>query len=285
MEGLAVKKPHHRWGLDVRHQKQRPPRNIEAYMKLVNDAYVTDAYHSLSIEGYRVTPALIERVRSGDGIQKGMKATANSGPPWRRAAIGRRSKPHRKASAAFCRARILARLLTRTTERGTANCSRRAFSSACWNLPTLAGYRNRPVYIRKSMHVPLNREAVRNSMPAFFDLLREESHPAVRVVLGHFVVVYIHPYMDGNGRVGRFLMNAMMASAGYPWTVIPVGERNAYLNTLETRASARTSFPSRTSSPGWFGSGWLASCCHRFRSLPHEVFLISVARDQIGRKK
>src|ERR1700736_2319900 len=41
------------------------PRNIEAYLKSVNDAYVTDAYHSLSIEGYRVTPALIERVRSG----------------------------------------------------------------------------------------------------------------------------------------------------------------------------------------------------------------------------
>src|SRR5439155_1786487 len=41
------------------------PRNIEAYLKRVNDAYVTDAYHSLSIEGYRVTPALIERVRSG----------------------------------------------------------------------------------------------------------------------------------------------------------------------------------------------------------------------------
>ena len=42
-----------------------PPRNIEAYLKRVNDAYVTDAYHSLSIEGYRVTPALIERVRGG----------------------------------------------------------------------------------------------------------------------------------------------------------------------------------------------------------------------------
>src|SRR5258708_8219311 len=42
-----------------------PPRNIDAYLKRVNDAYVTDAYHSLSIEGYRVTPALIERVRSG----------------------------------------------------------------------------------------------------------------------------------------------------------------------------------------------------------------------------
>ena len=41
-----------------------PPRNIEAYLKRVTDAYVPDAYDSLSIEGYRVTPALIERVRS-----------------------------------------------------------------------------------------------------------------------------------------------------------------------------------------------------------------------------
>jgi Fic family protein len=31
--------------------------------------------------------------------------------------------------------------------------------------------------------------------------------------------------MDGNGRVGRFLMNTMMASGGYPWTVIPVTDR------------------------------------------------------------
>src|SRR5438876_4688817 len=75
--------------------------------------------------------------------------------------------------------------------------------------------------------------AVRDAMPAFFDLLREETHPAVRVVLGHFLFVYIHPYMDGNGRVGRFLMNTMMAPGGYPWTTIPVSDRNAYVNALE----------------------------------------------------
>jgi Fic family protein len=72
---------------------------------------------------------------------------------------------------------------------------------------------------------------MRDAMPPFFDLLREESHPAVRVV--YFIFVYIHPYMDGNGRVGRFLMNTMMASGGYPWTVIPVTDRNAYVNALE----------------------------------------------------
>jgi Fic family protein len=39
--------------------------------------------------------------------------------------------------------------------------------------------------------------------------------------------------MDGNGRMGRFLMNLMMAAGGYPWTVIPVAERKAYMNALE----------------------------------------------------
>jgi Fic family protein len=86
------------------------------------------------------------------------------------------------------------------------------------------------------MHVPLNREAVRDAMPALFELLREEEHPTVRVVLGHFVFVYIHPYRDGNGRLGRFLMNLMMAAGGYPWTVIPVMERKPYMESLE-RAS------------------------------------------------
>ena len=62
----------------------------------------------------------------------------------------------------------------------------------------LAGYRNGQVYIRQSMHAPLNRDAVRDAMPSFFDLLIEETEPAVRIVLGHLVFVYIHPYMDGN---------------------------------------------------------------------------------------
>ena len=102
----------------------------------------------------------------------------------------------------------------------------------------LAGYRNQPVYIRKSMHVPPRYEAVRDLMPAFFSLLKDEEEPAVRAVLGHFFFVYIHPYIDGNGRMGRFLMNAMLASGGYPWTVIPLETRNDYMAALE-EASVR----------------------------------------------
>lgn len=39
--------------------------------------------------------------------------------------------------------------------------------------------------------------------------------------------------MDGNGRIGRFLMNVMLASGGYRWTVIPVEKRADYMAALE----------------------------------------------------
>jgi Fic family protein len=73
-------------------------------------------------------------------------------------------------------------------------------------------------------------------MPALFDLLEREPEPGVRAVLGHWLFGYIHPYPDGNGRMARFLMNAMLASGGYPWTVIRVEGRNRYLAALD-RAS------------------------------------------------
>lgn len=98
----------------------------------------------------------------------------------------------------------------------------------------LAGYRNQPVYIRESKHVPPRFESVRDDlMPAFFSLLKDEKEAAVRAVLGHFFFVYIHPYTDGNGRMARFLMNLMLAGGGYPWTVIPVENRNEYMTCLE----------------------------------------------------
>ena len=100
----------------------------------------------------------------------------------------------------------------------------------------LAGYRNDAVYLRTSRYVPPRWEAVRDAMPALFDLLEREADPGVRAVLGHWLFGYIHPYPDGNGRMARFVMNAMLASGGYPWTVIRVEDRDAYLAALD-RAS------------------------------------------------
>src|SRR5580693_2284376 len=75
---------------------------------------------------------------------------------------------------------------------------------------------------------------MRDAMPALFDHLERESEPSVRAVLGHWLFGYIHPYPDGNGRMARFLMNAMLASGGYPWTVIRVEDRKPYLAALDS---------------------------------------------------
>ncbi|MFH1764779.1 MAG: Fic family protein [Gemmatimonadota bacterium] len=86
---------------------------------------------------------------------------------------------------------------------------------------------------RGSRHVPPRWEAVRDAMPALFDLLENEPQASVRAVLGHWLFGYIHPYPDGNGRIARFLMNVMLASGGYPWKVIPVEDRDSYMAALE----------------------------------------------------
>jgi fido (protein-threonine AMPylation protein) len=100
----------------------------------------------------------------------------------------------------------------------------------------LAGYRTDAVYLRNSRYVPPRWEAVRDAMPTLFDLIEAEPEPSVRAVLGHWLFGYIHPYPDGNGRMARFLMNVLLASGGYPWTVVRVEDRTEYLKALD-RAS------------------------------------------------
>jgi Fic family protein len=45
--------------------------------------------------------------------------------------------------------------------------------------------------------------------------------------------------MDGNGRLGRFLMNAMLVTGGYVWTVVPVEQRKPYMAALEKASTGQ----------------------------------------------
>lgn len=208
-------------------------KDQNGYMKAVEDIYITDAYHSLSIERYRVTPELIERVRSGTWDPE-----ENEEDRRQRDAMAARGYWLATQSVRESLKRILNNENSGlVVDEDHGDWYRELFApsviTGILKISDLAGYRNDQVYIGKSKHVPLNVGAVRDTMPEFFDLLIKEEHAGVRAVLGHFIFVYIHPYKDGNGRMGRFLLNAMLASGGYPWTVIPVEERNTYMNALE----------------------------------------------------
>jgi len=57
------------------------------------------------------------------------------------------------------------------------------------------------------------------------------------------VFVFTRPYPDDNGRMGRFLMNTMMASGGYPWTVIELERRTEYITALNEASSRENIVP------------------------------------------
>jgi hypothetical protein len=210
------------------------PKDAASYLKRVDDLYTSDAYHSLSIEGYRVSAELIERVRSGGWNPDDDKNDREN----RNALAARGYWQAFKAVKESLQAVLRGDSTGAVAERSHSTWYRELFgpsiTAGILKPADLAGYRDGPVYIRRSMHVTPSRDAVRDLMPAFFDLLQSEKEPAVRVVLGHFVFVYIHPYVDGNGHMGRFLMNTMMAAGGYPWTIIPVESRNDYMAALES---------------------------------------------------
>lgn len=215
------------------------PKDKAAYLHDMDEIYKSDAYHSLSIEGYSVTPLLIERVRRGN-----WNPEAN--------AKDRKDRDALAARGYWQAFQLVKKSVDEVIVGASAGSVARAehmdwyrqlfqpqVAAGAMRPGDFAGYRNGPVYLRTSRYVPPRWEAVRDGMPMFFDLLEREVEACVRAVLGHWLFGYIHPYPDGNGRVARFLMNVMLASGGYPWTVIRLRDRNAYLAALD-RASIDT---------------------------------------------
>ena len=131
-----------------------------------------------------------------------------------RAGTTRPSSQSRKACVRSWAARLPQRSSSGTSKGGTGRCSRPQSAQAFCRHPSWRAIRNHRVYLRGSRYVPPAPEAVLDGMEALFSRLRAEEESIVRAVLGHFLFVYIHPYPDGNGRIGRFLMNALLASGG-----------------------------------------------------------------------
>lgn len=207
--------------------------DIEAYMKDVEDRYKLDAYHSLSIEGYKVSEELIEKVRSGK-----WKPDQNASDKDDKAALAARGywqafQEVKKSLRVILAGRNAGEVVEKDHRIWYQEMFAPSVMAGIIKASDIAGYRSSQVYIRNSMHTPLNPEAVRDAMPTLFDLLKNEDDAWVRAVLGHFIFTFIHPYMDGNGRMGRFMMNVMLASGGYRWTIIQKEIRDSYMSALE----------------------------------------------------
>ncbi len=68
------------------------------------------------------------------------------------------------------------------------------------------------------------------------ELVKEQQenkkHPVQQASEAHYKLVKIHPFVDGNGRTSRLLMNSLLIKNSYPPIIIEAGERNQYLTSL-----------------------------------------------------
>jgi len=96
-------------------------------------------------------------------------------------------------------------------------------------------YRTVMVRISGSQVILPNALKVPELMKDFITWLKitEKDHPAKIAAEAHLKLVTIHPFVDGNGRTARLLMNLILMQGGYPPAIIRVEDRLAYIKSLE----------------------------------------------------
>ncbi|HEY3781289.1 MAG TPA: Fic family protein [Fimbriimonadaceae bacterium] len=101
------------------------------------------------------------------------------------------------------------------------------------------GYRNLDVKAAGTEYVYPSHLKVPELMEAFIQWLTSNPplHPVELASEAHLKFVTIHPFKDGNGRVGRLLLNLMLLRHGYPIAVLKVAQRAEYIGALEEAQS------------------------------------------------
>ena len=106
-------------------------------------------------------------------------------------------------------------------------------------------YRDYQVFITGTDYIPPKHEDVPNLMKAYISELKEKEaslHPIEYSAYAHRRLVDIHPFVDGNGRTARLLMNLILINKGYIAIAIPPVLRFEYMQALQ--AAQRKDHPS-----------------------------------------
>lgn len=97
-------------------------------------------------------------------------------------------------------------------------------------------YRKEKVFISGSQYSLPGPEKIPDLMKGFITGMSDavkSLHPVEYSASRHKELVFIHPFVDGNGRVARLLMNLILLQRGYCIAIIPPILRGDYINALE----------------------------------------------------
>ncbi|XP_038619682.1 protein adenylyltransferase FICD [Tachyglossus aculeatus] len=196
------------------------PKGDSALRRVMEEAYFHHIYHTVAIEGNTLTLAEIRHIVE-----------------TRYAVPGRSLEEQNEvvgvhAAMMFVNTTLLARPGA-VTLRDVLDIHRRVLGYVD---PVEAGrFRRSQVFV--GHHVPPHPRDVPRQMEEFTQWLNSEDaaslHPVEFAALAHYKFVYIHPFVDGNGRTSRLLMNLILLQAGYPPITIRKEQRAEYYHVLQ----------------------------------------------------
>ena len=96
-------------------------------------------------------------------------------------------------------------------------------------------YRRIPVRIMGAFHEPADPVLISEQMEKFVKdyLTNKTMHPIEKAALFHLLFEGIHPFVDGNGRTDRLILNLMLMQSGYPPVNIKYSDRKRYYEAFD----------------------------------------------------
>jgi len=188
-----------------------------------------DAYHSTTMEGYRISREISDSIVRGEPLPNGPRdrETLEAAMAIQGYAIAFNevlARSQRKAPVDTDLILDLYEALFRPS-----------VDAGITDSAALRGWRNSSVGLRGWRHVPPNPKKIPDLIGGLERFAaRMDLSPIGRALLVHLEFVTIHPFMDGNGRLGRLLMNHVLLSAGLPWVIIRSDERMPFFRAIES---------------------------------------------------
>ncbi|MDR2493213.1 MAG: Fic family protein [Coriobacteriales bacterium] len=194
----------------------RPPLSPEAEDSYQERFLYESIYNSLAIEGNELSRSEVEHVLTKNQVVQGRSLSDH-------------------LSVVGCRdATLLARRYANNNVRVTEYELRKLHYQLLIDQQSSSGeYRTYNLMVRG--HRPTSYEKIAYKMLQLVDRksAKEDEHPIEAAAFFHLRLEKIHPFGDGNGRVGRIVANVMLEEAGYPAVIFPVAEKQRYYEALE----------------------------------------------------
>ncbi|MFZ3063142.1 MAG: Fic family protein [Actinomycetota bacterium] len=203
--------------------------------RLVEDAQEHkryDIYHSTTLEGYRITPEEVDAVVLGKAPVEIKDKEKHIEQIKNRMAILGYAEVFDfiigQVKKDFGKGRVSEQLVKDVYY----HLFKPSADSGIIDYFDLVSYRIIPAFIRGTRYVPPGPEKLTELMESFERSINRVKNAVIKAILAHYFFVTIHPYVDGNGRTARLLMNYFLLTSGYRWITIRAEQRKPYFDAL-----------------------------------------------------